>query len=568
MRPNGLTAMLLAAVVFAGCSSDAPVPDEQNDGSTAYLNVAISMPQSSTTSRGEVDDQNFYAEGSEDEYAVDNALFYFYDANGKFLTEAKGVSDGNQVSEANIDYRTQTMLILTNLEPGNLPKYMVTVLNRPMGFTASLKTLNDLLNETHSDYKTVYGKFVMTTSSYSRGYENGERIPYYVTELSDDMFYSTIAAATSENAKSVDVYVERLASKIQVSLSSSLISSTDTKVITAVDGTKRYIHKVSGINVNGKNQLQDFYVELLNWGINCKMQVSYMFKHINEDWTNDELGFTWNNTSDHRSYWGMSYNYNTQGHDYTYPTKYQEGELEGDSLGELEYISANHISRPFDGENYGYCMENTNTMEAVKASYPSSLTSAVILARIVDENGNPINQTWVYFMNKYYTESDYINMAIEQLSAKYSSNVKLDVSDFELVDQGNAEVFIELSDAGKATLAKNDESLIAEYNAILKTFNESAVAIAYKNGYMYYNIPIQHRNGNGVTKKDDIKEATFGVVRNHWYQIAINKVLSLGKGIDDMDEPIIPNDQDQQFYYIGANVNILSWARVNQNSDL
>jgi hypothetical protein len=44
--------------------------------------------------------------------------------------------------------------------------------------------------------------------------------------------------------------------------------------------------------------------------------------------------------------------------------------------------------------------------------------------------------------------------------------------------------------------------------------------------------------------------------------------LTLGKGINNPDEPIIVNDKDQQFYYIGANVNILSWAKVSQKSDL
>jgi hypothetical protein len=568
MRPIGFTVVLMAAIALAACSSDAPSPSEKNDGTTTYLNVAISMP--SSASRGEVDDENFYAEGSEDEYAVDNALFYFYDANGNFLTEAKGVSDGEGSDNVNIDYRTQTMLILTNLDSDNLPKYMVTVLNRPVGFTGSLLSLDEMLNQINTKFKTVYGKFVMTTSSYSHGYSNGERIPYHVTELSDDMFYSTLAAATAENAKAVDVYVERLASKVQVSLSSSLISSTNTKVITAADGSKRYIHKVSGINVNGKNQLQDFYVELLNWGLNGKMQVSYLFKHINESWTNEGLGFTWNNPTDCRSYWGMSYNYNGQGHDYAYPTKYQEGELEGDTLSELQYISANEISRPFEGENYGYCMENTNTMETVKAAYPNCLTSVLVLARIVDENGDPLKENLVYFMNKFYTETEYINMAIEQLAQQNNggTSVKFDTDDFELADQGNGEVFIALSSKGESTLASNDEELVAAINAGLRTFNETAVANAYRDGYMYYNIPIQHRNGNGITSKNDIKEATFGVVRNHWYQIAINNVLTLGKGINNPDEPIIVNDKDQQFYYIGANVNILSWAKVSQKSDL
>jgi hypothetical protein len=209
-------------------------------------------------------------------------------------------------------------------------------------------------------------------------------------------------------------------------------------------------------------------------------------------------------------------------------------------------------------------------METVKAAYPNCLTSVLVLARIVDENGDPLKENLVYFMNKFYTETEYINMAIEQLAQQNNggTSVKFDTDDFELADQGNGEVFIALSSKGESTLASNDEELVAAINADLRTFNETAVANAYRDGYMYYNIPIQHRNGNGITSKNDIKEATFGVVRNHWYQIAINNVLTLGKGINNPDEPIIVNDKDQQFYYIGANVNILSWAKVSQKSDL
>lgn len=573
MKKKSLMAMLLASALFAGCSSDSPAIEEKTDGTTAYLNVAISMAQADT--RATADEDNLYASGTAAEYAVANALFYFYDANGNFVAEAKGFSDGAvDTSDANVDYRSQTMIILTNLDSENLPSYMVTILNRPTGFSGTLLPLKDLLNQINLDYKTDDGNFVMTTASYARStYKNEERVPYYVTELSDDMFYSTLAAATAADAKTVDVYVERLAAKVQVSLSADLLSSTNTTVLTATDGSKRYLHKITGVNENGKNQLQDYYVELLNWGLDGRMQVSYMMKHINESWTNTDLGFTWNNETDHRSYWGMSYNYSTQGHDYFYPTKYIEGELEEDSLSELKYISAAEISRPFTGTNYGYCMENTNSISLIKASYPSCLTSVVVLARIVDKDGNPLDHTLVNFMNKYYTESDYILTAISQLkldevSVDSSRSITLTAKDFQLANVGNGEVFIELSDAGKKTLASDDDALINSINDQLKSFNETAVATAYKDGYMYYNIPIQHRNGNGAADRDSIKEATYGVVRNHWYQISINSVSTLGKGIYDPEEPIIVNDKDQQFYYIGANVNILSWAKLTQSSDL
>lgn len=91
----------------------------------------------------------------------------------------------------------------------------------------------------------------------------------------------------------------------------------------------------------------------------------------------------------------------------------------------------------------------------------------------------------------------------------------------------------------------------------------------YEKGLMYYAIPIEHF-GNAYTGTDPNKvllEGNYGVVRNNLYQVEINKINTLGHGIDDPDEPIVPGDRKKTLY-IAAKINILSWQIVSQSADL
>ncbi len=86
----------------------------------------------------------------------------------------------------------------------------------------------------------------------------------------------------------------------------------------------------------------------------------------------------------------------------------------------------------------------------------------------------------------------------------------------------------------------------------------------YKDGLMYYHVPIEHLN---TTTGDDIVEGEYGVVRNHWYDVTITSLNGLGRGIAVEDEVIVPQ-KEIPYYYLGADINILSWHHVTQGADL
>jgi hypothetical protein len=120
---------------------------------------------------------------------------------------------------------------------------------------------------------------------------------------------------------------------------------------------------------------------------------------------------------------------------------------------------------------------------------------------------------------------------------------------------------------------------------------------------MYYYTPIYHLSSKSIAN-DVIPEGYYGVVRNHWYGLTItgfrkskdddpynpsdptgddptgkepygpegpgkdDDPIDPGHGVDDPDEPIVPTKEDDINYYIGVNINVLSWRVVNQHIKL
>ena len=94
----------------------------------------------------------------------------------------------------------------------------------------------------------------------------------------------------------------------------------------------------------------------------------------------------------------------------------------------------------------------------------------------------------------------------------------------------------------------------------------------YNNGMMHYVVPLQHLrqsdNNLWTNGSIDINEAEYGIVRNHVYDLTINKIEKLGTSVYDENEDIIKQTKDEKTYLIAAQLNILSWKVVNQGVDL
>lgn len=58
----------------------------------------------------------------------------------------------------------------------------------------------------------------------------------------------------------------------------------------------------------------------------------------------------------------------------------------------------------------------------------------------------------------------------------------------------------------------------------------------------------------------------YGVLRNNWYELSVNKVTGLGYPDVPEVKPTDPDDENEQ--YINVAVKILDWAKRSQNVEL
>lgn len=567
---------LAASLAFAGCSTDETNVSKGTitGESAAYMNVRIVDVAGTRATAGD------FELGTAEEQDVLTADFYFYDEAGNFVTTANVWDGGTSGSfeNGNVEFNGNTVVALKGLTDTSLPKYVVTILNRPAAFTHgnTLDEMQTLLsNEAATDGGFKNGKyFIMTTSSYVR---SGDE-KYFVTALDDSNFVTD--PGDIDDAKRVTIYVERLAAKIKVTFTSK--EGVDGALVPVEGKDDTFEMKMtvagdpnqagSGSNIGSEK----IHIHFLGWALNATTKKSYMMKNIKTSWTDDELGFTfpWSEANNHRSYWGMSYNY---------------GKTE-----ELNYANADTdkytaIASPI------YCAENTNTSAVVTANPENTITSALLFAEVTDVDGTALDL--VRYNGIYYKEAHYIAYVFNNLKRQealnyYIATVEGDATKYTQISDANAElvglssglVNVKLTLATTTPLYKkladstyelieadaNGKTAVEQANDVLAGFNATNEALAYKGGLMYYNIPIQHFNNNDKDAAGNIPEAKYGVVRNHVYALDVTSIKSLGMGVFDPDEEIIPDDpfNEDKLYQVGANIKILSWKVVNQNVEL
>ena len=576
MKMNKLLGLLVCTALCA-CSNDESgiIPNDTPNvftGDKAYIKVRLA--DAGTLTRAQEGDFEY----GTNEQSIKNASFYFYDADGVFVTQGDVWTDGSASTTTpagNIEFASNNIVVLKGLDKKSYPRYMVTVLNKPTGFVHG-KTLDEMQTvladnnaegiyypATTDNVTTNY--FTMSTTSYTE--TNREK--HFVTEVNEGNISLEPMTDASAIANTVTVYVERLAAKVTLKVSDNLPK----------DANGRYPIKVTVAGENnsagsGDIASEDLYVELLGWKLNATAKKSFMVKNIDAAWMDNDLGFTWNRPTDRRSHWGKSFNYGFSG----YP------ENAAGVPANSEYLNYVDLENGLTAlENPAYCAENTNTNTIVTANFPTGVTSILLKAKVCDANGNALDL--VRYNGLLFKQDSFLEYVLNVLQTRNQLDVWYAYGTDE---EGNARytqigkeyVKLEHVGDGKVKVVFTNEhgtSLYAEDGSncsdqTITALNDdlasaSADAIAYNGGLMYYNIPVEHLNNGDVAENGTIPEAKYGVVRNHHYVVTIDKLEKIGRGIFDGNEKIVPGD-DPDAYYVGAKINILSWKIVSQNVEL
>ena len=122
----------------------------------------------------------------------------------------------------------------------------------------------------------------------------------------------------------------------------------------------------------------------------------------------------------------------------------------------------------------------------------------------------------------------------------------------------------------------NEKNLVATLNKKLGLDETNGVGIkTYEKGESYYIARIKHfgddltpwKEGNDTYGENNLNWlGRYGVLRNNWYDLTIEKIS--GPGYPDVPKvkPGDPDDEDTK--YINVSVKILDWAKRSQNVDL
>ena len=225
-----------------------------------------------------------------------------------------------------------------------------------------------------------------------------------------------------------------------------------------------------------------------------------------------------------------------------------------------------------------YCLENTfdiknmlqgqTTRVLLKATYtPNALASATEKTFFMIGNSSDI-----------WTKDNLIKQITSKANEALNTTNTLKVElKGDLLKAGTHFLTIEnVSIKDGETEKVNTPGLVTTLNDKLGLDEINGVGIkTYKNGESYYIARIKHfgddltpwNEGDKTYDSNNLNWlGRYGVLRNNWYDLTINKIS--GPGYPDVPEvkPDTPDDEDTK--YINVSVKILDWAKRSQSVDL
>lgn len=610
MKKIYLPLALATTLALGACSSDNVV---DNGGSSpidlskgGFVKMSLNLPTDNNRgSRATLDD------GLDNEYGIKNAYLVLFeggdDENAATIKGAYALSNSDfEAVGDDPNHVTLTKRIAfandTKPQPGN-KLYALVVLNNNGLFTvdATSHELTFASNVTPGEYTTTknfvnFSKAIASTSA------NGET-PFAadvatngifmtnaplctkpggatdpgtdaeVKTLADvtDNIYTTEAEAKSKPA--AEIYVERAVAKVTVHSGNGTLEANKDKAASKISYT------------------------LNSWAVDNTNKKSYIVRQYDKSWNSiNSNKVTAADASKYRFVWSTPVNPNATDANKLYRTAFaQDPEYETTTANADNYnrIASNaSMSTEFGNEHPQYCNENTFQVTAQNQDQ----TTRVVLGVKMSAPGTTTYDADLYTVNDnkevVYTEATLAerlkNILLNEPTVKTWADAHTDVS-LDITfgnDIAGATTITNATLKGKTAPGAADETFAGTFTT---NFNKALPNIVrYKGGVAYYAVRIKHfgdtdtpwnKEGQGVTAggnsliypnpsagaSDGWFLGRYGVVRNNWYDISVNKIQTLG----DATTPALSSDPDDVLEnYISVSINVLSWSKHTQGADL
>ena len=590
------------ATALVGCASNDEVNNpnaEQPTNGVSYASFKINLPTTSGTRAA--GDPEFNG-GEASEYAVDNATVLVFkkaatEDEYTFVTSAKigNMAPWNKDNTAGNGVTTEARVTaeLHKLAQEDITAknyYALILLNNDISASTS-KVDMPAENETYKKWNITDYASKVHAENYASS-ENGifmANAPQYnasgepTTLVKIEGIYNTKEAANSSDATTV--YVERGLSKVTVKAGKKDIKG--------------------GVYDGASVDIKDWTLDVLNkktYAVHVTTGLNSGATNFADIWTTPRFYDTSAGTTFKRVYWGMDPNYsNLTGNklsDYTSDFSIMGGDAKFNEAPFVSPVNVATTGKKVDARfvNSGesmYCLENTfdiknmtqgqTTRVVFKATYtPKDYATETIGTGTLAKKNNDLldaKKAGTFFMLGKNPQT-WTPIALTKQITTYTVEAYNAANPTAKIDKSKVSVNltgIAIDNAGKVDFSSIG---IQANSAVLDPTVSSTVSaklgeiIAYTCGTSYYIARIKHFNeltpwnaGEPTYGDKNLKYlGRYGVLRNNWYCLTVDKVSNPGSPTVPTITPNNPDDENN--YYISVSVKILDWAKRSQTVDL
>ena len=574
MKIKHLFGLAVIAAMTASCSSNNDLVNggngsSENETGTAYASFKINLPTTSGTRADNPEEPKqgtpSFEYGTAAEYEVKNGTILIFDANtDQFVTSAE-LGTMNPWTDVKNDGVTTAAIATVQLSgvtvKGNYKA--LVLLNNDFDVTATTKKVKVKLPTASTDTYANWSQDVSKVNAVDYAKTDGifmANAPMYNGTTTEPTTLVDIKGvyASKEEAQAkpaTTIYVERGLAKVTM-------KDFKTEGYKVADGTY----------TNAK-------VEIKNWQLDVTNNSTYPVHQIGglssattgfaDIWKTDRF-YDKTSTAFKRVYWGVDPNYNNA--DYQNLANCKTA---------FKMIENKDVTGVAGDANPQYCLENTFDLDNMKQGQttrvvfkavftPKDFTSAYKTFYKIGNN------TDIWSQENLETQIKTVALtAMGITDAAEQGKYGVDLSKGTNISGKAGQHLIEAANitySGEPASSKVKPDIITAINKKLGLSAETGIS-TYLNGEAYYIARIKHFNemtswtpGTGYGIDNDKFLGRYGVLRNNWYELSVNKVSGLGYPDVPEVKPTLPDDENDQ--YISVSVKILSWAKRSQKIDL
>lgn len=575
MKIKHLFGLAVIAAMTASCSSNEDLGTAgpgtgNNEAGVGYATFTINLPSTSGSTSGArgtraTAGEPSFNEGTADEYAVNDATLLVFQKDGEDYKYIETVDLGSmepwtKQDPANSGITTTATVTakLTNAAVGESSNYYALILlNNNVDATKKKVTLPTATTDTYANWSKTADN--ANADNYLK-HDNGffmANAPKYVADGEPETLVkiSHIYASKkqAEISAATTVYVERGLAKVTM-------KDFTTTGYDIADGT----YKDANVKINS------WQLDVTNKSTFPVHQTAGLKTSWTDIWANARFYDESTTSAFKRVYWGTDPNYNT------------DLSTVGACETAFNMIKNNEVKGEAGETHPQYCLENTFDLNNMKQGQ----TTRVVFKAVFTPKGFTGTEKTFYKIGNntaLWKEADLETQikakAQEVLKESDASKVTvtLNAPTNNLTEAGvHLVAAANVTHVGATTALTEDQvkAINTKLGLKEKTAEEERVGIStYYNGEAYYIARIKHFNeltpwttGEPYGTNNEKYLGRYGVLRNNWYELSVNKVTGLGYPDVPEVKPTDPDDENEQ--YINVAVKILDWAKRSQNVEL